>query len=238
MNHPTSERLNDFADGLLSGADARETEAHVTSCLTCRREVEWIRSLKAEAAERKVDVEPGRDLWPEIEAGIQASARKPVADLTRWRKDRRVDTRRARPWARPSLLAAASLVLLLVGTGVGVVITRGGAGGPPPSIQVAENGVSEDSALRFASAAREVEEAYEPGIRELRELLEAGRDELSPETVEVLETSLRLIDEAIREAREALEADPGTPGALGALNSMYETKLQVLRQAAGLTRGA
>jgi anti-sigma factor RsiW len=238
MSHPNNERLNDFADGLLPEGETREVALHVASCVACRREVEWIRALKAEAAEHKVDVEPGRDLWPRIEAGIQASARKPMADLTRWRKDRQVDTRRARPWARPSLLAAASLVLLLMGTGIGVVITRGGAGGPPPSIQVAENDVAEDPALRFASAAREVEEAYEPGIRELRELLEAGRDELSPETVEILETSLRLIDEAIREAREALEADAGTPGALRALNSMYETKLQVLRQAAGLTRGA
>jgi hypothetical protein len=238
MNHPPKGELNDFADGLLSGREARKVEEHVASCVACRREVEWIRSLKAEAAKQKVDVEPGRDLWSGIEAGIRASERKPVADLTRWRKDRWVDTRRARPWARPALLAAASLVLLLMGTGVGVMMTRGGTGGPPPSTQVAENGVAQDPASRFASAAREVEEAYEPGIRELREILEAGRDELSPETVEILEASLGVIDEAIREAREALEADPGTPGALRALNSMYETKLQVLRQAAGLTRGA
>lgn len=239
MNHPTDERLNDFADGLLAEAESRRVEEHVAGCVACRREVEWIRSLKAEAAGRPVGVEPPRDLWPEIEAGIRASSRSPVEDLGRWRKARRTDTRRARPWARPSLLAAAALVLLVVGTGVGLAVSRaGGPAGPSGSVQSAGTDPADDPSFRFAAAAREVEEAYEPSIRELTEILETGRDDLAPETVEVVEESLRIIEEAIREAREALEADPGTQGALRTLSNMYETKLQVLRTAAGLTRGA
>jgi len=240
MSHPDDTQLNDFVDGLLGAEEEGRLERHLAGCAACRHEVASIRSLKNEAATWSGDVEPGRDLWPEIEARIQASERPPVTEMRRWKEQRRPGSRRARPWARPSLMAAAALVLLAVGTGVGLTITRGGPAGPPRGVEMAENGVSEtaDPSLRFASVAQEVEEAYQPTIQELRQTLEAGRDELAPETVEVLEESLRIIDEALREAREALEADPANSSAMRTLNNMYETKLQLLRTAAGLTRGA
>jgi hypothetical protein len=240
MTHPTWEKLNDFADDLLEREDAEAIRDHLNGCLPCRDQIEKIWTVKGQAREWSEPVEPGRDLWQGIEARIRTSARRPVETEARRTDRRRPGFRRARPWARPSLLAAAALVLLIVGAGIGVVLTRGGPMGLGEDVQIADPGTpgAGDADVRFAGIAQEMEEAYEPTIRELREILEAGRDELAPETVAILEESLRVIDEAIREARAALEVDPASPGAARTLNSMYETKLHVLRTAAGLTRGA
>ena len=240
MTHPTWEELNDFADDLLEGEAAEAIGDHLNGCLPCRDQIEKIRAVKGQAREWSEPVEPSRDLWQGIEARIRTSSRPPVETEARRAGRRRPDFRRARPWARPSLLAAAALVLLVVGAGIGVVLTRDGPAGADGEVRLADPGAPAggDADVRFAGIAREVEEAYEPTIRELREVLEAGRDELAPETIAVLEESLRVIDEAIQEARAALEADPASPGAARTLNSMYETKLHVLRTAAGLTRGA
>lgn len=239
MNHPDNAQLNDFVDGLTDPGEAERIERHLAGCVPCRSEVASLRSLKAQAAGLATEPQPARDLWPDIEARIRTSSRPPIPDLGRRGPSRRSDARRSRPWFRPALAAAAALILLAVGTGIGLTIARGGLSGPG-GVEMATNGVSEsgDPTLRFAGVAQEVEEAYAPTIQELRQILEAGRDELAPETVEVLEESLRLIDQALAEAREALEADPGNAGAMRSLHNMYETKLHVLRTAAGLARGA
>jgi hypothetical protein len=59
-----------------------------------------------------------------------------------------------------------------------------------------------------------------------------GRGQLSPETVEALETSLATIDRAIVRAREALEADPANVYLNRHLADARTRKLQILQQAA------
>ena len=80
------------------------------------------------------------------------------------------------------------------------------------------------------SQLREVEAAYEPEVRALRELVDS--QELAPETREALGSSLETIDRALEEAREALLADPGAPRALDALRGMYDAKIDLLHHVA------
>lgn len=98
---------------------------------------------------------------------------------------------------------------------------------------------SVESDLRFAAETPAmVAEAYEPTIRQLRAILEANREQLQPGTIEILEENLRIIDAAIEDFYAALEADPANIDTVLLLNGMYETKVQLLRQATRLTREA
>jgi hypothetical protein len=65
--------------------------------------------------------------------------------------------------------------------------------------------------------------------------LDANRDQLAPETVELIEENLRVIDEAIRQSLAALESTPGSLPLQQAVMTSYERKLDFLRQAAAIT---
>jgi hypothetical protein len=231
MNHPELDQLSDFAEGVPVDADAREAlERHLADCPACRGEVEWIRSLRDQALRlRGQEVPPPEGLWTKVEAGIRA--REGVLDLDRARE------RRGGGWGRYALQAAAVLFLVALSSFAALAILRSGSepSGAGPSVAGQEGPGAE---LRFASAVEEMESAYGPAIRELELALERDRGNLAPETVEVLEENLRIIDQAIRDALAALEADPGSSAATGLVGGMYETKLQVLQQAVRLAREA
>ena len=65
--------------------------------------------------------------------------------------------------------------------------------------------------------------------------LDASRDQLPPETVQLIEENLRVIDEAIRHSLAALEATPQSLPLQQAVMTSYERKLDFLRQAAAIT---
>jgi len=62
--------IDDFVDSTLSPADRKRMEGHLRTCSTCRKELEDLRSLLARSA--GLSEKPQRDLWPQIEAGINA----------------------------------------------------------------------------------------------------------------------------------------------------------------------
>lgn len=238
MTHPELETLHGFAEGRLEDAAGAEVAAHLDACPACRDEVRWVRELRQEARGLPESLAPERDLWPGIEAGIRRSARSPQAPVGS------IDAARRRNggWRRPLLLAAAALALVALSSVITYSIVRSGAAGSAGAIAggsgEGEGGIDAPEPVRFVSAAEELERAYEPAIREMEEALASDRDRLRPETVQTLEENLRIIDEAIREAHEALAADPGSATAARSLNGMYDTKVQVLRQATRLLQGA
>ena len=59
-------RLDDWLDGALSDAAAREVESHLATCEACRARERQLRQLLAHAAALPRSVAPPRDLWPEI----------------------------------------------------------------------------------------------------------------------------------------------------------------------------
>jgi hypothetical protein len=102
----------------------------------------------------------------------------------------------------PQLLAAGLAVAVLSAGGVWAAL--GGAGVPSgPAGALGPAGSS-------AAQPRVVLAAYEPAMSDLEEEYQRRRDELDPETVQVVERNLAIIDVAIREASAALAADLGT----------------------------
>jgi hypothetical protein len=244
--HLSERQLNEYAEGLLADVERRRAADHLADCAACREAVTQIRSLR-EGARRMAppSFSTGRDLWPAIEARIRENPVRAGGGgeaVERGEIRARSETPRTGmrgAWRRPALLAAAALVLVSLSSALTLMIAREGSPPAPGTTpeRIAAAG-EEDADVAFLTVSREVSEAYEPTIQDLRQVLEENRDRLDPETVQVVEESLRIIEEAIEEAVAALAADPASSTANRTLRSMYDAKLQLLQQAAALARSA
>jgi len=81
----------------------------------------------------------------------------------------------------------------------------------------------------------DVENQYASAISDMVGALDANRNQIPPETVQLIEENLRVIDEAIRHSLAALELAPQSLPLQQALMTSYERKLDFLRQAAAIT---
>lgn len=209
MRHEEFNRkLDDYLDGTLGEGERQEVEEHLEECQVCRAELEKVRDLVAAAGDLPRVVEPPRDLWPHIDREIDG-----------------LPLRHRTLWSARYLLAAAAIALVLISSAITAALLGGGSG-------PASGPAFESTALLVEWGAAEAE--YGRAIDLLAADLESRREELDPETLEIVERNLRIIDTAIAEAREALLADPANRELLNTLASIYQTKLRVLRQASSM----
>jgi len=215
-------RLDDWAEGTLPPQESRDVAAHLATCAACAAEARELKALLAAAAELPREILPPRDLWAEIDVRLDApansSSRRPSAGLPRW------------------ALVAAALALVVVTAAVSSLLTRrydeamalklrrasegSVAGGSPASgTEAAGTRAAGDQEARFLAASQELLDGLE-------------RQNLAPETMEIVRRNVATIDAAIVELHAALERDPGN----GELNRMllatYQRKIDLLEQAA------
>ena len=205
MNCSEMEKLLDlYVDGELEPGRRAEVRAHVDGCADCRAGLEERRELARAVEQLPRELAPTRDLLPGI---------------------RRATVQRRRPlwfWAG----MAASLVALST---VAWVTLRA-----PEKTETAGRitvpdlpqpwSVARVNQLEFEMA----EEEYELAAERLLQLLEEREDSLSPETLELVEENLRIIDQAIDEVRDALESAPEDPANGHALNALHRQKVEFL----------
>lgn len=151
--------------------------------------------------------EPARDLWPEIRARVDAERVQelPVAGGAR-RGGRMI----------PLRFAAAAAVVLVAGTATLTWWSR-------PTGFPMESDSTATAIYSFAS--------YERSAEELSTLLAQRSAKLDPATREVLERSLRTIEEALAEARAALEREPASAEMRSFVEAAWRQKLDFLRRA-------
>lgn len=216
----TRERLDEWVEGSLTEPDRREVAAHLESCESCRAEAAEVGELRSAAAGLPREIRPPRDLWPAIDARLDADE---VVPLRRARR-----TLPASGLSRWGLVAAA-LALVLVTAVVTAMLTRRwdqamalkleqAGEGPPAAAGTAPSGVADQEA-RFLAASQE-----------LLTGLEGQR--LAPETMAIVRRNLEVIDAAIVELRAALERDPGNGELTRMLLATYQRKIELLEQAA------
>jgi hypothetical protein len=246
------ERLAEWMDDELDARTRGALEEHIAGCVRCAGLVKDLESIRRDAAALPVLV-PSRDLWPEIEARIQA----PVIAIE---PSRAAAPRRSRnTW----WMGAAAAALIAVTAGVTHMLTQAQGDSPAPQIaaadpavvhrvdstpadtppQVAESTATPDteapsprraprpapeSATLVGSGASE----YDRDVARLRAILQERRSELDSSTVTVLERNLELIDRAIAESRAALERDPGSEFLADQLARVMTKKVAILRTAA------
>lgn len=216
------ELLSPYLDGELDTSTRQEIERHVATCVSCR---DILRDLKAivAAAPDFAGAPPGRDLWPEVAAGIDRS------------REATLPTRAAPRLFTLRQLVAASALLAAAAGGLGWFAARGD--GSPPSPTLA-SGVTEAATASLATMTPRADSAYGGAMADLERVLVEGRGRLDTATVRVIEQSLTVIDRAISEARAAIAADPGNAYLNGQIAANMRRKLDLLRRAAAAIEAA
>ena len=168
------------------------------------------------------EIQPERDLWGGIERAISDSKIVRPDFAAADREPARATT--GVNWRRVSLLAAAAMLLVAFSSGITAYLVRTPA--------VPANGILEPGLTEFETVAwqgfLEAESSYQSVTDDLLASLDEQRSELAPETIEIVEHNLRLINEAIAEARSALERDPANRKLVGKLTDMYRTRVNFL----------
>jgi len=162
-------------------------------------------------ADLPVEIQPAGDLWTEVRSEIEPVPRPTPAEAPRWAS--------LAGWLGAGLVAAAAIFAIstrLVPT-------------PAPPTPLAQ--------LEPARAAEQWEVELRQTTEELLAVVDAHRDELDPEAVQVLERALIELDSAIEDVRGALAEDPNNDALEAALAGVYERKVELLRSTADVGVG-
>lgn len=247
------ERLSDWLENDVDPATRAMLERHVAACARCTALVSDLALIRQEAAALP-ELAPPRDLWPEIEARIQA----PVIPLEQQRAAQARSGRgRIRPawWlgaaaaglvavtagltyymtsqARPNdhVVATTSALAPTVDTAAPVEVTQ-----PSAALASTEERTPQRDERPVASAPARTNEAeqseYARDVAQLRAIVSQRRTELDSTTIAVLEKNLELIDRAIAESRAALERDPASDFLADQLARAMTKKVAILRTVA------
>jgi anti-sigma factor RsiW len=218
MSDRFTEQLSPYLDGELDDLARARLETHLAECLDCTRTLAELRAILA-AAPDYVGREPSRDLWQEIEARLGEAE---VIPLPPNRPTALPPSRHRFGWLE---LLAASIVMAAVGGGGVWIALQGGA----PETRFTTASTPDTAAA--VSAVGFAEQEYDVAVRDLEQVLAAGRDRLDSSTVRTIEQSLVRIDAAIAEARAAIQRDPASSYLSRQIAANMRRKLNLLRVA-------
>ena len=248
------ERLSEWLDHDVEPATRMMLERHVVSCARCTALVSDLASIRREAASLP-ELVPSRDLWPGIEARIQA----PVISLDQPRVMRPASARATR---RRTWWVGAAAALITVTAGVTYYITiqgrpsatvaaaapsavRGNDTAAPmevtqPAVELVagterstgQRGVRPAGAGAPARSDVTEQSEYARDVAQLRAIVSQRRADFDSTTIAVLEKNLALIDRAIAESRAALQADPASEFLADQLARAMTKKVAILRTVA------
>ncbi len=220
----TRRRLDDYLEGDLGSDESRALERHTDGCDACRRELAETRRLLDEALGLRVGLQPGRELWGDIEARLEPRRAPLAGAASRWLAGL-VPPGGGLRWAAAGATLAGILVATL--TLVGPSSVRRSVPNP-----VLRPGAT--TALSVATAGQRQAAAAEAPIfqvrRDLAATLEGADATLDPVTVREVERNLAILDEATGEIRAALEDQPSSIHLNRLLASQYQMEAEVLRR--------
>ena len=256
------ELLPEWMEGGLDEPTRARVAAHLADCARCTAVVRDLDSIVADAGRLPV-LTPSRDLWsgvagriaapvivfPTTSAPVTARRQKPwwmtgvaaaalvvmtagVTNMITRRSMQEQDT------TAPAKVAAAAPISEVTQP---PEIFRNAEPAPAPvetpreparSAAPTQGRRTPPNAALVARAPMEAE--YSRQIEALREVFRTKEGELDPGTVAVIERSLTVIDEAIREARSALARDPNSSYLQERLTKSLDKKVGLLRTATTL----
>jgi hypothetical protein len=222
-----TDRLSEYLDDELTPGERAQVEAHLEACAECTTVLDGLGAVAARAASLP-SPPPATDLWPGIAARLE---RRTTVTPFRERAARRFS------FTMAQLVAAAAALILLSGGSVWLAQFGGRTTSLPPIGAVAEApGItaapSSEGAITASAAI--TDPRYDEAINDLQRTLDAGRSQLDPSTVKILESNLAAIDRAIDQSRRALDADPANLYLHSHLAEARQRKLALLRRANAL----
>ena len=216
-----TDRLSEYLDDELEPSERAELERHLASCADCASTLDELTAVVARAANVPARP-PAADLWPGIEPRLDRA--KTAVTPFHARPARRVS------FTLPQFVAAGLALMVVSGGGMWVLQHGGRPTDLPPVVATSE---ADPSVLPAAAA----DPRYDEAITDLEQALAAGRSQLDPGTVRILEANLEAIDKAIDQSRRALAADPANVYLHGHLAEARQRKLALLRRGVGLLDG-
>lgn len=213
--------LHDYLDGELSEPDRTALETRLRTEIPLRREHEALSRTVEALSALPSEARPPRKLWPAI-------ALRTGATSVRGGQVARVGV--------PRLAAAAAVLVAVSATATWLALRDGAPSGAGTSPDVA----TAPPAAAFADhpGARELLAEYEASAGALAQVLEAGGQVLSPETLAAVRRAMETVDRAIDEARSALAADPGSEELARILMANMKRRLDLLRNVAAVVQSA
>jgi len=206
------ERFNDYLDDELSPSARLRVEEHLERCAECREELAGLESLLEASAALPREIEPDRNLWPSIDGRLVRS--EPVVARGDW-------------WSQSWVGLAAAAVLIAAVTLQ--VVRRTDEAVPvaePPMVAVSE------AVATYARISEEVRARN--GLQQVREdLLRTiieRRESLDPETQELIDRNLEVIDRAVAEIYQALEENPENQQLEFMLAATYQREVEFLKK--------
>ena len=216
-----TDKLSDYIDDELAPDERAALEAHLVSCRECSDTLDELREVVARAGSL-LPRPPEVDLWPGIAPQIERSTVVPFQPRTAMRRF---------SFTVPQLVAAGLALMVMSGGGVWV-LQHGGRATDTPSVAAA--GTSSPGADAGLAPAALADPRYDAAIADLEQALRAGRADLDPGTVKILEMNLDAIDKAIDQSRRALAADPANVYLNNHLADSRQRKLALLRRATAM----
>ena len=227
----TAQYLNDYLDDALEASARQELEAALAVSEPLRRELSQLRELCDATGRLPRSIEPRGDLWPEIAHRIDAG--RLVSGRFQATPDPAAPWKSAESggaiWQQWRRLAVAAVLLVTISSGITAYLLRQSVPSPGPQdsgLGSASANISTVARDEFHSAERE----YLRVTEQLVAALEARREELSPETLRLVQANLVLIDQAIQETRTALELDPSNGRLVNRLSDIYRKQVDFLLQ--------
>jgi hypothetical protein len=185
---------------------------------------EMLRELQRETAKLPREITPPEETWKKIKAQIDMEAQL-IATMPMHSRERPF-------WQRPAFLAAAALILVAgASLMTALALGRRMIANTTSPVAVETPSPQADPTLAEFSAR---EKDYITVSKQLSEIIESGKTELTPETIAKLKQSLSVIDGAIAEARRALAADPGNKTLIEMLSASYNQKVDLLRRTSAM----
>jgi anti-sigma factor RsiW len=194
--------LGAYIDGAPDTTGA--LDAHLAECARCRALAADLRAIRTAARTLPPPAPPSR-VWAQMSAAVRES-RRGVPFQRVW------SYAITRPIASAAA-AAAVLVLVWVGTTLAPLA-------PPSDIARMDP---------LPAEVRMAEEQITTAIHGLEQIAHAEAEALDPETHDVIQVNLTVIDQAIGESRAALEAEPSNDLALESLFDALRSKLMLLQ---------
>ena len=251
------ERLSEYLEETLDEATRRRVRTHVASCVRCSALLTGLDAIRVDASQLP-ELVPSRDLWEGISDRIQtpviALGSQPLwtgRRTPRWMLGAMaaglvfatagvtyVITRQSvqREFASTERPASAAVVATAavpaVATTEAPVVSESPVNPPQRAAARTATPRPQQSATAQLVARTPAEAAFDREISRLRAVLRQRRSQLDPETIMVIEQSLRVIDEAIMQSREALAKDPASSFLRDRLDNSLEKKVDLLRTAA------
>lgn len=212
--------IGDAVDGTLDEASRQRLDAHLAVCEACRQmadDFSVIRSTSL-ALERPV---PSPQVWRRIAAAVEGD-----------RRGRRFFGLHLPAW--PQLAAAAVAIVLVAGIGWMAWRDLAPVAGPEPDGQIAVTDLTDTDPQPVDVELKLAEAQYVTAISGLETITKTSSTELDPETADVLQANLMVIDEAIGESRAALQEEPASELAQDSLFEALRNKVALLQDAVSL----